>query len=115
MIGLVASRLVGAYGKPTILFHLTHDGLAKGSCRSIPGFNMFDALHANKDLIAQFGGHPMAAGLSLKVENVPLLKARLEALIAQQLTAFDLKLKLVLDAQACFLSLPKNLLMTCVI
>ncbi len=98
VIGLVASRLVGAYGKPTILFHLTHDGLAKGSCRSIPGFNMFDALHANKDLIAQFGGHPMAAGLSLKVENVPLLKARLEALIAQQLTAFDLKLKLVLDA-----------------
>ena len=47
VIGLVASRFVGAYGKPTILFHLTHDGLAKGSCRSIPEFNMFDALHAN--------------------------------------------------------------------
>ncbi len=109
VIGLVASRLVGAYGKPTILFHLTHDGLAKGSCRSIPGFNMFDALHANRDLIEQFGGHPMAAGLSLRVENVPLLKARLESLIAQQLTAYDLKLKLVLDAHAMLPELTKKI------
>lgn len=108
VIGLVASRLVGAYGKPTILFHITHDGLAKGSCRSIPGFNMFDALHANRDLIEQFGGHPMAAGLSLKVENVPFLKARLEELIAQQLTEFDLKLKIVLDAHATLPDLTKK-------
>jgi len=108
VIGLVASRLVGAYGKPTILFHLTHDGLAKGSCRSIPGFNMFDALHANRDLIEQFGGHPMAAGLSLKATNVPLLKARLEELIAKQLTPFDLKLKLVLDAHATLSELTKK-------
>ena len=60
------------------------------------------------DLIEQFGGHPMAAGLSLKVENVPLLKARLEALIAQQLTAFDLKLKLVLDAHVMLPELTKK-------
>jgi single-stranded-DNA-specific exonuclease len=108
VIGLVASRLVGAYGKPTVLFHVTRDGLAKGSCRSIPGFNIFEALHANRDLIEQFGGHPMAAGLSLKLENVPLLKDRLEKLIAQQLTAFDLKLKLILDAHAMLPDLNKK-------
>jgi len=100
VIGLVASRLVSAYGKPTILFHITKDGLAKGSCRSIPAFNMFDALQANHDLIQQFGGHSLAAGLALKLENVPKLKEGLEKLVAAQLTEFDLKQKIALDAYA---------------
>ncbi|MDR3549773.1 MAG: single-stranded-DNA-specific exonuclease RecJ [Candidatus Babeliales bacterium] len=108
VIGLVASKLVGAYGKPTILFHLTADGLAKGSCRSIPEFDLFQALQKCSDLILQFGGHPMAAGLSLKVENVPELKRRLEELIAAQLTPLDLKQKLVLDAQATLPDLTKK-------
>jgi single-stranded-DNA-specific exonuclease len=99
VIGLVASRVVSAYGRPTLLFHVTADGIAKGSCRSIAEFNMFDALHANREHILQFGGHSQAAGLSLKVENIPKLKAGLEQLVATQLTEFDLKQKLVLDAQ----------------
>jgi len=98
VIGLVASRVVAAYGRPTLLFHITADGIAKGSCRSIAEFNMFDALHANREHILQFGGHSQAAGLSLKVENLPKLKAGLEQLIATQLTEFDLTQKLVLDA-----------------
>jgi len=98
VIGLVASRVVAAYGRPTLLFHVTADGIAKGSCRSIAEFNMFDALHANREHILQFGGHSQAAGLSLKVENIPALKAGLERLITSQLTEFDLKQKLVLDA-----------------
>ena len=73
VIGLVASRFVSAYGKPTLLFHLTKDGLAKGSCRSIAEFNMFDALTASSDLILQFGGHSVAAGLALTIENLPEL------------------------------------------
>lgn len=108
VIGLVASKVVGAYGKPTILLHMTKDGLAKGSCRSIPEFNMFAALQQCKDLLLQFGGHPMAAGLSLKAEHVPALKARLEELIAEQLTPFDLQQKLVLDAQATLPDLTKK-------
>ena len=99
VIGLVASRLVGLYGKPTILLHVTKNGIAKGSCRSIPEFNMFDALNANSDVLHQFGGHSQAAGLSLPTDNIPKLKERLEALIAEQLTPFDLKQKIVLDAQ----------------
>jgi len=104
VIGLVASKLVGAYGKPAILFHLTADGLAKGSCRSIPEFDMFNALQQCSDLLIQFGGHPMAAGLCLKIDHVGELKMRLEKLIAEQLTPYDLQQKLVLDAQA---SLPE--------
>jgi single-stranded-DNA-specific exonuclease len=108
VIGLVASRFVSAYGKPTLLFHLTKDGLAKGSCRSIQEFNMFDALTASSDLLLQFGGHSVAAGLSLKVENLPELKQRLEALVAQQLTPFDLQPKIKVDAQVELSELTKK-------
>ncbi len=100
VIGLVASRIVGAYGKPTILLHLTDNGLAKGSCRSIPEFNMFDALHDAGAILKQFGGHAQAAGLSLNAERVPELKAMLEERVKRMLTPFDLQQKLVIDAQA---------------
>ena len=99
VIGLVASRIVGLYGKPTLLFHLTRDGLAKGSCRSIPEFNVFEALVESKDLLITFGGHSHAAGLSLKIENLPILQERLQDKVAQELTEFDLKQKLLVDAR----------------
>ena len=98
VIGLVASRLVSAYGKPTLLFHLTNSGILKGSCRSIPAFNMFDALTECKDLLQTFGGHSMAAGLSLQQENMPTLKDRLERILNTQLTPFDLAQKISIDA-----------------
>jgi len=100
VIGLVASRIVSKYGKPTLLFHLTKDGIAKGSCRSIPEFNMFDALTASKDILLTFGGHSLAAGLSLEAARIPELKAALEKMVSEQLTEFDLKQKLSLDADA---------------
>ncbi len=100
VIGLVASRLVSAYGKPTLLFHETKEGLVKGSCRSIQEFDMFNALTECKELLLQFGGHSLAAGLSLKKENLPKLKAYLETLVSEQLTEFDLRQKLSIDAVA---------------
>lgn len=109
VIGLVASRIVGAYGKPTILLHLTSKGIAKGSCRSIAAFDMFHALEESKDLLEQFGGHAMAAGLSLKIENISLLKEALEKRVAQQLTPFDLKQKLKIDAELSLPDLTKKL------
>lgn len=99
VIGLAASHFVSAYGKPTLLFHLTKDGMAKGSCRSISEFNMFNALSGASDLLQQFGGHSVAAGLSLKAENLPLLKEYLERRVAQELTAYDLQLKITVDAE----------------
>ncbi len=108
VIGLVASRMISGYGRPALLFHLTKDGMAKGSCRSIPEFNMFDALTKCKDLITQFGGHSLAAGLSLPQKNLPALKERLEKLVAEQLTPFDLQQKLKIDAPAALKDINKK-------
>lgn len=110
VIGLVASRFVGSYGKPTLLFHLTKDGIAKGSCRSIAEFNMFDALTASSDLLMQFGGHSVAAGLSLSVDKLPELKMRLEKLVAEQLTPQDLQPKIRVDGEVTLPDLNKKLL-----
>ncbi|AXK61002.1 single-stranded-DNA-specific exonuclease RecJ [Candidatus Chromulinivorax destructor] len=100
VIGLVASRLVSAYGKPTLLFHLTKDGVAKGSCRSIPEFSIFDGLVESGHLLESFGGHAQAAGLAIKVEHLPQLKENLEKKIAAELTELDLVQKLRIDAYA---------------
>lgn len=98
VIGLVAGRLVSAYGKPTLLFHVTNDGMAKGSARSIPAFNIFSALESCSDLLGHFGGHACAAGLALPVAQIPALKERLEQRIAEQLSPFDLEQKITIDA-----------------
>jgi len=100
VIGLAASRLVSAYSRPAILLHATKDGMLKGSCRSIPEFDIFEALQASSGLLKKFGGHAAAAGLSLKAENLPKLKEALEQRVAEQLTPFDLQPKLQLDARA---------------
>lgn len=98
VIGLVASRLVSTYGKPVFLFHMTAQGKAKGSCRSIKGLNLFDALTAHKHLLDQFGGHAMAAGLALDQSKVATLKEGLESYVAQNITPEDLQQKIVCDA-----------------
>ena len=90
--------------------HITKEGVAKGSCRSIPEFNMFNALAECKDLLLQFGGHSLAAGLSLSVNNVKELKDRLEHLITQQLSPDDLVQKLDLDAALTLQETSKKLL-----
>ena len=97
VIGLVASRLVGAYNRPAILFSVSQ-GIAKGSCRSIPGFNMFEALQEHKDILTTFGGHAQAAGLSLPADRLPELKARLEETFARKIPIFEAQPRLVLDA-----------------
>lgn len=99
VIGLVASRLVGAYNRPTILFSINSQGIAKGSCRSVPGFNMFEALQEHKDILLTFGGHAQAAGLSLPADKLPLLKERLEKTIREKMPDVEIKPRLHLDAE----------------
>lgn len=98
VIGLVASRLVSAFTRPTLLFHITNDGVAKGSCRSLGNFNIFDALQQSGDIINQFGGHSMAAGLSLPAARLPELKKRLEEHAKATILSDDLHKKLTIDA-----------------
>jgi len=99
VIGLVASRLVSKYGKPTLLFHLTKSGIAKGSARSISAFNLFDALEKSSGLLDHFGGHSCAAGMSLKAERLQQLKDALEKDIAEQLLPEELEPKIKVDAE----------------
>lgn len=99
VIGLVAGKLMHQFGRPTILFHQeAKTGIVKGSCRSIPEFDIFNALTECKDLLLTFGGHACAAGLKLYEKNVPELKARLEEQIASLVDPFDLQPKVSLDA-----------------
>ena len=74
--GIVAGRIKEATGHPTI-FLTQGDGAMKGSGRSIEGYNLFEALYAHRHLFIRFGGHPQAAGLTLPVENIPILKEAL--------------------------------------
>lgn len=76
--GIVAGRVRERFNLPTIIMTKGKD-MPKGSARSIEGYNMFEELNKCKNLIEKFGGHPMAAGLSVKEENIPLLKKDLNA------------------------------------
>lgn len=78
VIGIVAARLVGRYGKPAVVI-TTEGDTGKGSCRSIPGFSVYDALKACETHLTHFGGHPGAAGLGVQPENIPALREALDA------------------------------------
>jgi single-stranded-DNA-specific exonuclease len=76
VIGIVAARIVEKYGKPCII--ISREGaLAKGSGRSIEGFSLFNAVESCSDILEMFGGHPLAAGLSLKCENIDAFRDRI--------------------------------------
>ncbi len=78
LAGIVAGRIREAYCKPVLVITDAEEG-AKGSGRSIPAYNMFEELTAVKDVFTKFGGHPMAAGVSLKTEKIDELRNRLNA------------------------------------
>ncbi|MBC8213493.1 MAG: single-stranded-DNA-specific exonuclease RecJ [Candidatus Marinimicrobia bacterium] len=71
VVGIVASRIKELYYRPTIVISVDEDGIGTGSCRSIPSFNMYDALSECGDLLDGFGGHPIAAGLTIRKDNIP--------------------------------------------
>jgi single-stranded-DNA-specific exonuclease len=78
VIGIVASRLVEKFYRPTICLCLDPEkGTAKGSARSIEGFDMFENLSESRDILPHFGGHPMAAGMTLSLNDVDELRNRL--------------------------------------
>ena len=78
VVGIVASRLVEAYYKPTIVFTMSQGGLVTGSARSVHGFDLYEAIESCADLLENFGGHLYAAGLTLKEENLPVFCERIE-------------------------------------
>lgn len=88
VIGIAASRLVETYYRPSLVIGI-RDGIGKGSCRSIAGFNMYEALHSADDLLIQYGGHPMAAGFSIKADQIEPFRQRLQTYADAHMTADD--------------------------
>jgi len=90
VVGIVASRLVEQFYRPAIVLGIDPDtGMAKGSARSITGFDMYEALTACKELLPHYGGHTMAAGMTLPAEHLPELRNRLNRLAGEWLSEED--------------------------
>jgi single-stranded-DNA-specific exonuclease len=86
VVGIVASRLIDTYYRPTVI--LTESkGFATGSARSVFGYDLYQAVDACSDLLENFGGHKYAAGLTLKLENVPKFVRRFEKYVSETITA----------------------------
>lgn len=86
VVGIVASRLVEEFYRPTIVLTLSSNGLITGSARSIPGFDLYEAVESCSDLLENFGGHMYAAGLSFKVENLEKFLERFEKVVTSKIT-----------------------------
>lgn len=84
VIGIVASRLVEKTGRPVIVVSVDANGEGKGSGRSVQGFNLHACITSCADLLVRFGGHAMAAGLSVREENLPELRRRLNEWAARE-------------------------------
>jgi single-stranded-DNA-specific exonuclease len=101
VIGIVASRLVEKYYRPTILM-TTVDGVAKGSARSIAGFDIYHALKQVEDFTLQFGGHKYAAGLSVEIERLDEFRKAFNKVASEYLTEEILTPEIRIDALLTF-------------
>ncbi len=97
VVGIVASRLVDKFHRPTIVLGI-NEGVAAGSGRSIDGFNLAETLQACTDLLISHGGHAAAAGLKLDAAHVATFRERFTAAAREQLQASDLVARLSVDA-----------------
>ena len=98
VIGIVASRLVERYYRPVVLM-TTVDGVAKGSARSVSGFNIYEALKACQDSLIQFGGHKYAAGLTVNIDKLNDFSQAFRAVTDRQLTREMLTPEIRIEAE----------------
>jgi single-stranded-DNA-specific exonuclease len=98
VIGIVAGRLAESYHRPAVVVALA-DEVGQGSARSIPGFHLYDALHACADALVTFGGHAAAAGLKVAPKAFPAFAERFDAHCRGALTAEHLRKELMIDAE----------------
>lgn len=98
VIGIVASRLIERYYRPTIVL-TESDGHITGSARSVREYDVYSAIEKCSDLLEQFGGHKFAAGLTLKKENVEAFRMRFEEVVAGSITSDQLLQKIEIDSE----------------
>lgn len=109
VIGIVASRLIEKYYRPTIIL-TESEGLVTGSARSVREYDIYSAIEKCSDLLDQFGGHKFAAGLSLKRENVEAFKTKFESVVAASISEDQLIPKIEIDLEIGFYEITDKLL-----
>ncbi len=101
VVGIVASRLVEAFYKPTIVLTKSN-GFVTGSARSVQGFDLYEAIESCSDLLENFGGHVYAAGLTMREERLPEFSERIDKFIGERITADMLTPVVTIDAKLDF-------------
>ncbi|MBN1388133.1 MAG: single-stranded-DNA-specific exonuclease RecJ [Bacteroidales bacterium] len=101
VIGIVASRLIETYYRPTVIL-TESNGFATGSARSVAGYDLYQAIESCSDLLENFGGHMYAAGLTMKKENVPIFIERFEEAVTQTITEEQLVPQVIIDMELDF-------------
>lgn len=98
VVGIVASRVTEQYYCPTIIL-TESNGLATGSARSVRDFDLYEAIGQCSDLLESYGGHMYAAGLTMKIENIPEFKRRFEEIVTKQITDMQQIQTIEIDAK----------------
>lgn len=107
VVGIVASRLIEHYYRPTVV--LTQSGdLVTGSARSVPGFNLYEAIHACKDHLLGYGGHFAAAGMTMELAQVNLFREKFEEIVSSSILDDQLVPEIVIDAEITFKDIRKS-------
>jgi single-stranded-DNA-specific exonuclease len=101
VIGIVASRLIETYYRPTVIL-TESNGFATGSARSVQGYDLYQAIEACSDLLESFGGHMFAAGLTLKKENIKPFMERFERFVNDTITEEQLVPRVFVDSELSF-------------
>jgi single-stranded-DNA-specific exonuclease len=109
VIGIVASRLIETYYRPTLVFTKSGDKLA-ASARSVKGFDVYNALEACSEHLVQFGGHMYAAGMTLKEENYPIFKEAFEKVVSTTIHPDLLMPEISIDAEIDFADISPKLI-----
>ena len=101
VVGIVASRLIESYYRPTVVLTKSGD-IAGGSARSVAGFNLYEAIHACREHLLGYGGHFAAAGLTLLPENVEAFKMKFEEVVSNTIDPKLLIPEIIIDAEVLF-------------
>lgn len=99
VVGIVASRLTEHYFRPTIVLTQSGNDLAAGSARSVPGFNLYEAIHACREHLIGYGGHFAAAGMTLSIEHVEAFRDKFEQVVSESILPHQLIPEITIDQE----------------
>ena len=100
VIGIVASKVVERFSRPSILITIGSDGIAKGSGRSVPGFHLLEALDECAPLLESYGGHAAAAGLTIRSANIGAFREKFNSVVKSRVSIDDLTPRVTADVEA---------------